>query len=106
VSAPASRYAAPELPFVPTSDTSVAAAVAKQTWADIDRQEVLAYLRACGGGGATDDQIQTVLLMDGNTERPRRVELVRLGLVADSTFQRRTRSGHWAAVWVAVWVAR
>lgn len=52
--------------------------------------------------GATDEELQDLLQMNPNTERPRRVELVRMGLVRDSGLTRTTRSGRKATVWVAV----
>ena len=48
---------------------------------------------------ATDEEIATKLGMKGDTERPRRVELQRRGLVADTGERRRVRSGRKAIVW-------
>jgi len=49
--------------------------------------------------GATDEEIQTWLGMNPSTQRPRRVELVKKGLVVDSGKTRQTRSGRKATVW-------
>ncbi|MDF1551957.1 MAG: hypothetical protein P1P84_02790 [Deferrisomatales bacterium] len=88
------------------SDTSRAAAVAIEVNAGTLRAAVLDYIRAVGPSGATDEEIQNRLAMRANTERPRRVELVEGGYVADSGRRRAGSSGYMATVWVAaVWVA-
>lgn len=61
---------------------------------------VLAYITRYGALGATDQEIQAGLAMDPSTERPRRVELLRKGLIRQSG-ERTTRAGRKAAVWVA-----
>jgi hypothetical protein len=43
--------------------------------------------------------MQAELQMQGSTQRPRRVELVRAGLVVDSGLRRRTFAGRSAVVW-------
>ena len=48
------------------------------------RGQVLAWLKKAGTHGATDIEMQDGLGMDPSTQRPRRVELVRAKLVADS----------------------
>ena len=55
---------------------------------------VLRELMRCGDHGATDREIQAATGLSGSTERPRRVELVALGLVVDSG-RRRNRSTVW-----------
>ena len=52
--------------------------------------------------GLTDEEVQIILDLDPSSERPRRVELVRDGLVVDSGRTRLTVSGRKATVWVAV----
>jgi len=52
-------------------------------------------------GDYTDDEIQELLGMPANTQRPRRVELVRDGLVAATDQRRRTFTGNWSTVWTA-----
>ena len=66
------------------------------------RARVLNYLIGCGAEGATDEEIQVALDLAGNTQRPRRRELVQAGLVRDSGRLRPTPSGRMATVWAAV----
>lgn len=90
---------APRPPAQMHSGPSLEASDAIRPKAGRLRERVLAHLRA--HGGATDDEIQAALDMPPSTQRPRRVELVRAGLVRDSGEKRKTRSGRRAAVWVA-----
>ncbi len=83
------------------SSTSRAAAVAIKESAETLRAKVLEYLQMMGESGSTDEQAQEDLNMPGSTQRPRRVELVKAGLVIDSGRERKTRSGRLAVVWVA-----
>lgn len=66
------------------------------------REQVLAFLRRRGEEGATDEEMQDGLGMGQNTQRPRRVELVRAGLVTGSADTRETKAGRAATVWKAV----
>lgn len=63
------------------------------------RRRVYDYISATGWYGATDDEIQRHLNMSGNTERPRRVELIDLDLIKDSG-RRRASYGRNRIVWV------
>jgi hypothetical protein len=54
---------------------------------------------AMGGAGATDEQMQCILNMPANTQRPRRRELQQAGLVVDSGITWATTSGRKAVVW-------
>jgi hypothetical protein len=87
------------------SPTSVAAAEAIRPATGRLRMAVLEYLRSCGQNGATDDEMQDALNgtlgMGPSTQRPRRIELVEAGLVADSGRTRLTKAGRKAVVWVA-----
>jgi len=65
------------------------------------RQAVWAFIRARGDHGATDSEIQTDLQLAGDTQRPRRWELQRAGLIVDSGQRRRTPTGRKAVVWIA-----
>jgi hypothetical protein len=56
------------------------------------------FLRVCGS--ATDEEMQRVLNIPANTQRPRRRELQVTGLIIDSGKTRATRSGRQAVVWV------
>lgn len=66
------------------------------------RSRVLEHLRGRGSHGATDDEIQAALDIDGNTERPRRRELEGMGLVQVTEGRRLTRSGRTARVYRAI----
>jgi len=50
--------------------------------------------------GLTDEEQQAALGMNPSTQRPRRIELVRRGLVVEAG-TRRTASGRMASVWKA-----
>lgn len=82
------------------SETSRAAASAIEPRVGTLEAAVLAHVIACGYHGATDEEIADALDMTGSTERPRRVTLVRRGLLVDSTIRRLTRSGRLAVVWM------
>lgn len=91
-----------DLPFQAHSETSREAAASMAKVAPGDEQRVYEYLRCQGWEGATDEQIQLATGLNPNTERPRRVNLCRKGLVREGTQKRLTRSGRRASVWVAV----
>lgn len=63
------------------------------------RRRVYDAIRAAAGEGLTDAELQRELDMGGNTERPRRVELIGAGLIADSG-RRRYEGGRPMIVWV------
>lgn len=90
------------LPYVRGSETSKAAAIAAEPNAGTQRRRVLDCLRKWQSRGLTDHQMQVWLEMNPSTQRPRRIELVRAGLVKDSGQTRLTPSGKRAVVWVAV----
>lgn len=114
VMAAAGRAPAPELRETPDAlteprvqvadeamDTSRAAAVKALGKSGTKRRAIFdaivdAYRR--GYGGATDLELQRLLGIPANTERPRRVELVDAGLVRDSGHRRRA-DGTEHAVW-------
>ncbi len=52
-------------------------------------------------GPCSDDFIQRELAMNASTQRPRRIELCKLGLVRDSGLKGKTRSGRACTLWVA-----
>ena len=70
------------------------------------RGKVYSHIVKQGVSGATDEEICDALNIGGSTERPRRIELIEGGFVADSARQRHTRSGRLAAVWVAAKYAK
>lgn len=82
------------------SPTSVAAAEAIQPCSANLRGKVLAFLRE--HGGATDEEGIEATGISPSTYRPRRIELVRSGAVADSGTTRRTAAGRNAVIWIAV----
>ncbi|NBX74617.1 MAG: hypothetical protein EBQ89_10030 [Alphaproteobacteria bacterium] len=61
------------------------------------QRRVLELLQATPGG-LTDEEMQTRLGMNPSTQRPRRIELARRGLVVEAG-TRRTASGRMATVW-------
>jgi transcription initiation factor IIE alpha subunit len=63
------------------------------------QRRVLELLRTTPDG-LTDEEVQTRLGMNPSTQRPRRIELVRRGLVVECG-TRRTASGRMATVWRA-----
>lgn len=88
-------------PFQEHSAPSLDAAVAIKPSAATLRDCVFAFIEEQGKYGATDDEIQIGLNMNPSTQRPRRVELVEMGLVVRATLNRKTRTGRSAAVWIA-----
>ena len=60
------------------------------------------YMTTSGGTARPPtEQLQEALDMPASTERPRRVELVRGGLVRDTGARARTHSGRRAVLWAA-----
>ena len=66
------------------------------------RATIWRWLLEQGERGGTDEEGQDALGMEGNTYRPRRVELQEAGLVVATVRTRRTRSNRQAAVWRGV----
>ena len=64
------------------------------------KSKVHQFIVSRGADGCTDEEVQTALEMNPSTQRPRRVDLVRDGVVEDSGKQRKTQSGRNATVWV------
>lgn len=84
--------------------TSVAAAEALTPEVlNAAQRRVLAYLEE--HGPATDEEIIAGTGMNPSTARPRRIELVRHGLVVEDG-ERRTASGRRATVWKATAASR
>jgi hypothetical protein len=82
--------------FPGRTDTSRRAAVTVAPKTGTQRHRVLTVL-AASVDGLTDSQIQAYLNLYESSERPRRVELVAAGLVADSG-RRRCYGGHGEAI--------
>ncbi len=93
-------YVQPPLPpFVASSDTSYAAAVAHRKSAPAQREHVYATLKAAGP--LTAEQLADYTGLSGDSIRPRLVELRNQGDVLDTGQRRRTRAGRFAVVWAA-----
>ena len=88
-------------PSVAGSETSQAAAESIEPTAGTLRAQVLEFLRGRGLFGATDHEMQEALNMNPSTQRPRRNELNRQGLIQRVQMTRKTPSGRKAVVWVA-----
>lgn len=87
-----------ELPPHVYSQTSRAAAEAIRP--DTSRLRALVLGAIEEHGGLTDEEGIDATGIAPSTYRPRRIELVQRGLVADSGHERKTRSGRWAVVWI------
>lgn len=91
----------PRLPFTGATDsTRMASQMAAEragTRAETDRGRIYSYLLGFfRGSGATDKEMQLHLHMDGSTQRPRRIELLRAGLIQDAGYKR-----NGCTVWIA-----
>lgn len=89
-----------ELPYQRTSQTSHDAAISMRPHSESLRVRVLRAIEGALPVGITDQELSTFLKLDENTVRPRRVELVKAGLI-ESCGTRPTKSGRQANVWVA-----
>jgi predicted ArsR family transcriptional regulator len=88
----------PLAPFQRHSETSRLAAVSVHHRKAGDREDILALLKR--EGPLTDEAVQEMLCLNPSTERPRRIELVRDGLVVEAGTGK-TRSGRSATLWKA-----
>ena len=86
--------------YVAKSPTSREAAWFAEPFANSKREKIFLYLLR-SNNGATDHEIQREVNIQPSTERPRRGDLVDVGLVEDSGRTRKTASGRQAVVWVA-----
>jgi predicted ArsR family transcriptional regulator len=92
-------------PSVNGSTTSAAAADSLDgTTLNRLHKAVLAYI-AGRRDGCTDEEIARALGMNPSTARPRRIELLRRGLI-EQAGTRRTTSGRMASVWQATAASR
>ena len=64
-------------------------------------RRILDFLDRRGSLGATDEEMQQVLDMAANTQRPRRRELQLAGRVEDSGAERLTKAARRAVVWIS-----
>lgn len=88
-------------PYARGSATSKAASLSVEPTTGTKRAILLAFLRGCGAAGATDEEMQLNVPMNQNTQRPRRIELVKGLFVIDSGNTRKTVGGDDATVWIA-----
>lgn len=77
--------------------TSVTAAQFTSSRSPSARWRILNALTSVGG--STDEELQGLLRLPANTERPRRIECVDEGWVRDSGITRRTKAGLPSIVW-------
>ncbi len=92
-------FARPDVPSRPyvQQDTSIEAAGSySAATAQRTRSAVLTQITR---RPSTDEEIATALSMEGNSVRPRRIELVERGLVRDSGDRRLTKAKRNAIVW-------
>lgn len=66
---------------------------------ETQRNRILGLIRQYSPGGITDDGLQELTGFEGNTERPRRIELQRMGLIEPGDRPRKTRKGRMAMTW-------
>ena len=83
------------LPFAAGSETSREAAERMAEQPTRIRRDHESILNVLLSGPKTDKEIQSILNMSGDTQRPRRGELVAMGRVVN-TGQRRERSTLWS----------
>jgi hypothetical protein len=88
-----------EPPYVVESDTSLDAAFLVAPNAATLRAKVLRFFVSRFERGATDEEVQTQLPMEANTERPRRRELELGGYIVRTDARRKTEAGRWAHVY-------
>ena len=81
--------------------TSYQAAVQALPRAQRSRDRVMFGYRMLGVLGATDEEIEQLTGLSGNTVRPRRNELAAADMIVKAGYTRRTRSGRRAEVWIA-----
>jgi hypothetical protein len=91
-----------EAPFIASSDTSKAAAVAADGAKKVtNRDRVLQFVRSAGAQGATDDEISRATQLLRQSICPARKVLMETGHLLDSGKRRVMSTGHQGAVWVA-----
>ena len=82
--------------------TSIAAAMKHYPKSGSTRLKILEFIVGRGFNGATDQEIEYTLHMDGNTVRPSRGLLVKHGFIVDSGLTRENKNGNPYIVWKAV----
>lgn len=79
--------------------TSVMAAERALPRSGTKRRMVYDFIERCGMRGATDDEIQATLNIEGNTVRPTRGGLVEDGYIIDTGTTRKNKHGNECIVW-------
>lgn len=87
-------------PYAKGSETSKEAAKSVEPYLGNWQAQVYACIKQAGQRGATDGEIQQALGIQSHSQVPRRLELVKLSLVVDSGFVRKSPSGRRSTVWV------
>lgn len=82
------------------SETSTEAAKSIKPHISGLHTRILALLKQRGAHGATDEEMQDVLGMIANTQRPRRIELQKKGVIVQAPMRRKTKKGRGANVWI------
>lgn len=83
-----------------TPTSKAAAESVSPTTAKTVRNAIYAYIELRGDTGATREEIENHMGIDGNTIRPRVVELINEGRVIGTDMQRKTSNGRNAEVLV------
>jgi hypothetical protein len=63
------------------------------------RRKVYEYILAQGLRGATDQEVENALHLDGNTVRPTRLSLIKDGYILDTGTTRKNANGNECIVW-------
>lgn len=66
------------------------------------RAKVYEYIVGQGMRGATDQEIESALHIDGNTVRPSRLTLYKDGLITEAGTTRKNQNGNDCTVWRAI----
>ena len=82
--------------------TSLEALLAVEAHIGSINRTVYAYIESRGVDGATDQEIENVTHIDGNSVRPSRGSLVKMRLVIDSGRTRPNVKGNNCIVWIAL----
>lgn len=86
------------LPVHNGTPTSIAAAESIRPHAETQRHKILEFVRTRDEIGATREDIELALEMNGSTVRPRVLELIARGLLRETDVTRATSSGRQAVV--------
>ncbi len=82
--------------------TSLEALLAVEPHIGSINRAVYSFIESRGLEGATDQEVESVTRIDGNSVRPSRGSLVKQGLVFDSGRTRPNAKGNNCIVWIAL----